>query len=81
MLKNYYLNGRTGSNSYLFNNGKRNTVPNISNDLKRAATNVLHYITKDGRQYYAYLEAGKSVSVDKLKVLEDGSLLDEGTNG
>ncbi|WP_288174946.1 prepilin-type N-terminal cleavage/methylation domain-containing protein [Sporofaciens musculi] len=76
--ENYYLNGRTGSNSYLFNNGKRNTIPDISNDLKRAATNVLHYITKDGRQYYAYLEAGKSVSVDKLKVLEDGSLLDEG---
>ncbi len=74
---NYYLNGRSGSNSYLFNNGRQNTVPAISDNLKRASTNVLYYITKDGRQYYAYLEVGKTVSVNKLKIQEDGTIYDE----
>ncbi len=73
---NYYINGRTGSNSYLFNNGGQYTVPDISNDLKRVSTNLLYYITKDDRQYYAYLSAGKSVSVDILRVLEDGTIYD-----
>ncbi len=73
---NYYLNGRTESNSYLFNNGGQYTIPGISNDLKRASTNLLYYIRKDGRQYYAYLAEGKAVSVDKLRILEDGTIYD-----
>ncbi len=73
---NYYLNGKAGG-SYLFNNGKNNVVPDISNDLKRADTNILYYIIKDGRQYYAYLAAGKSISVDKIGISEDGTVYDE----
>lgn len=75
--ENYYLDGRNGSNSYLFNNGRTNTVPDISKvsgNLPRVETNVLYYIKKDGRQYYAYLEKGKSLSVNNLKLQEDGSI-------
>lgn len=73
---NYYVNGRTGTNSYLFSNGGQYTIPDISDDLKRVSTNQLYYITKDGRQYYAYLAAGKSVSVDRLSIMEGGLLYD-----
>ena len=75
--ENYYLNGRSGSNSYLFNSGGQYTVPGLSSDLKRAETNLLYYLTKDGRQYYAYLEAGQSISADKISILFDGNIYDK----
>lgn len=74
--ENYYVNGRAGSNSYLLNGRGQYTIPDISNDLKRAESNLLYYLTKDGRQYYAYLTAGKSISPDKISILEDGSIYD-----